>query len=363
MLDSNPLEAFDAYPSVTEDLPGIGGHLSGDPAEFVVEEVPAYLPSGEGEHLYLFVEKVGQTTVALLETLRDEGGIPEAEIGSAGLKDKRAVTRQWLSVPRRFADRVHVLEQLEGVRILETRPHRNKLRTGHLRGNRFRVVVREPERGADTAAAILSALAERGVPNYYGPQRFGVSGENPAKGLAVLRGRRLGYRWLERFLVSSLQSLLFNEWAAARLRAGLFDRFLVGDVAKKHDTGGEFVVEDPEQERPRAQRLEISPTGPIFGRRYREAVADARAFEDAILARAGVSRDEFRSRRGARRLLRVPLADWRAEPVPGGVALEFFLPKGAYATSLLREVMKAPLATRALPGEDEGIEDATSGPD
>ncbi len=360
MLPANPLEAFDAYPSATPDVPGIGGHLSGEPADFFVEEIPAYLPSGEGEHLYLLVEKVGHTTVELVETLRDAGGIPEAEIGSAGLKDKHAVTRQWLSIPRRFGDRARVLEELQGVRILDARPHRNKLRTGHLRGNRFRVVVREPERGVEAAAAILEALAARGVPNYYGPQRFGITGENPAKGLAVLRGRRLGYRWLERFLVSSLQSLLFNEWAAARLRAGLFDRFLPGDVAKKHDTGGEFVVEDPARENPRAARLEISPTGPIFGRRYREAEGEARAFEDAVLARVGISREEFRARRGARRLLRVPLGEWRAEPLPGGIALEFSLPKGAYATSLLREVMKVPLGTRGLPGADEGADEATT---
>ncbi|GBD22825.1 tRNA pseudouridine synthase D [bacterium HR29] len=352
---------FDAYPMLTGDLPGIGGRIRERVEDFVVEEVPAYLPSGEGEHLYLYVEKVGIATPQLVEHLRDAGGIPEAEIGTAGLKDKRAVARQWISIPRRCQERAAVLEEL-GVRILDARPHRNKLRTGHLAGNRFRVHIRAA-RDAESARRILARLAAEGVPNYFGPQRFGREGENAVKGLAVLRGRRFGPRWLERLLVSSVQSLLFNEWLAERMRRGLFDRFLEGDVAKKHATGGEFTVTEPETERERLLRFEISPTGPIFGRKMREAAGPARAFEDEILARYGLARQAFGRRRGDRRFARVPLREWSVEPSPEGLWVSFALPKGAYATAVLREVMKVPLAPGEADEADEPTDELTSGRD
>jgi len=353
---------FDAYPMLTADLPGIGGRIRERIEDFVVEELPAYEPTGEGEHLFLFVEKAGVSTPALIEHLRDAGGIPEVEIGVAGLKDKRAVARQWVSIPRRYAERAAVLEEM-GVRILDARPHRNKLRTGHLAGNRFRVLIRHPVGSAERARETLARLAAAGVPNYFGPQRFGREGENAAKGMAVLRGRRFGPRWLERLLVSSVQSLLFNEWLAERMRRGLFDRFLPGDVAKKHATGGEFIVSDPDVERERLLRFEISPAGPIFGRKFREAVEEARAFEDEVLAQFGLGRDAFGRRRGDRRFARVPLREWSVEPVPEGVWLSFFLPKGAYATAVLREVMKVPLAPTEAGEEDEGADELTSDQD
>lgn len=348
---------FVTYPLATESLPGIGGRIRVELEDFVVEEVPAYEPSGEGEHVFLFVEKRGIATPALLEYLRDVGGVPEREIGSAGLKDRRAVARQWLSIPRRYADRARVLEEL-GVRILDARPHRHKLRTGHLKGNRFRILVRGPTAGVDVARRLFERLASVGVPNYFGPQRFGVAGENAAKGLAVLRGRRLRRRWLERLLVSSVQSFLFNEWLAERMRRGLFDRFLSGDVAKKHATGGEFLVEDPDAERERLLRFEISPTGPIFGRKSLEPAGEARALEEGVLARFALSREAFRGLPGARRFARVPLAEWAVEPAPGGLWLSFFLPRGAYATAVLREVMKSSLGLDEEEG-DEGLDFTT----
>lgn len=353
---------FDAYPLLTSDVPGLGGTIRIHLEDFVVEEVPAYLPSGEGEHLFLFVEKRGLATPQLVEYLRDVGGIPEAGIGTAGLKDKHAVTRQWLSIPRAYADRAVVLDEL-GVRILEARPHRNKLRTGHLAGNRFEVLIRAPGRDAEVARRILRQLAAEGVPNYFGPQRFGVEGQNPAKGLAALYGKRFRPRWLERLLVSSVQSLLFNEWLAERMRRGLYGRFLRGDVAKKHATGGEFYVTDPVAEQERLLRFEISPTGPIFGRKYREARDEAREFEDEVLAKFGLSRELFARRRGDRRFARVPLHDWSVEACSEGVWLRFALPRGAYATAVLREVMKVPLASLEAQEADDVADDFTNGPD
>jgi tRNA pseudouridine13 synthase len=328
------------YPFLTAGLPGVGGVIRLLPQDFQVEEVPAYSPSGEGEHLYFFLEKEGLTTRQVLEFLRDELGIPEKEIGVAGLKDKHALTRQWFSIPKRHEDALCLLENLKGVRLLKADLHTNKLRTGHLKGNRFRILIREAQGGRERAEAILRVLQEKGLPNYYGPQRFGLGGLNPARGYELVKGGKgRGSPWLKRFLIGSLQSLLFNDWVALRMERGLYDRVIPGDWAKKHATGGEFLVES-EAEAERALRLEISATGPLFGKKYPEARGEARALEDEILERYALKREEFRARRGSRRPIRVPLAEWEVEESPEGLWLSFFLPKGSYATSLLREVMK-----------------------
>ncbi len=328
---------FDALPYLTKDLPGTGERIRARLEDFVVEEVPAYLPAGEGEHLYLWVEKRGLTTRGLVERLVALG-VPEKAIGVAGLKDKYAVTRQWLSLPKRFEG---VLAAFEGpeVQILQTELHQNKLKTGHLKGNRFAVLVEGAELAR--ARAVLERLVAEGLPNYYGPQRFGLGGKNPERGLELMRkGKGRGGPWLKRFLLGSVQSLIFNAYLAERIERGLFVRLLPGDVAKKHDTGGEFLVEDAEAESARARRFEISATGPLFGKKYFEAEGEARALEDEVLARFGLDRAQFNQRKGARRWIRVPVAEARVEPDPRGVWLHFYLPKGSYATSLLREVMK-----------------------
>jgi tRNA pseudouridine13 synthase len=339
------------YPFLTPELPGVGGVIRLFPRDFQVEEVPAYPLSGEGEHLYLLLEKEGLTTREVFEFLRDQVGVPEKEIGVAGLKDKHALTRQWFSIPRRHEDALCLLENLKGVRLLTADLHTNKLRTGHLKGNRFRILIREPQGGRERAEAILRVLQEKGLPNYYGPQRFGLGGLNPVRGYELVKkGKGRGSPWLKRFLIGSLQSLLFNDWVALRMERGLYDRVIPGDWAKKHATGGEFLVESA-SEAERALRLEISATGPLFGKKYPEAKGEARALEDEVLERYSLKREEFRARRGARRPIRVPLAEWSVEETPEGLWLSFFLPKGSYATSLLREVMKKEVD--APEGEEE----------
>lgn len=338
---------FDRYPYLTPRLPGISGVIRQSPAEFQVEEVPAYEPSGTGEHLYVWIEKEGLTTKAVLEGLRDLLGVPEVHLGAAGLKDKHARTRQWFSLPAKYGQGLQRLEEQLGVRVLKSALHGNKLRVGHLKGNRFHILIRSPavveasSSPLELARQVFSELAIRGVPNYFGPQRFGLGGLNPVRGYELItQGPGRGDPWLQRFLIGSLQSLLFNDWVALRLERGLFAQVVQGDIAKKHDTGGEFVVEDAAAESLRAQRLEISATGALYGKKYREAQGQARALEDEILARYGLQRSQFRARRGDRRTIRFPLQEWSVEASPEGLWVSFFLPKGAYATTVLREVMK-----------------------
>lgn len=328
-------------PLITAALPGVGGIVRSVADDFRVEEIPAYLPEGRGSFLYLLVEKRGLTTRDLVLALTARG-LKESEVGVAGLKDKAAVTVQWLSLPKREAEAVAALEQLPGVRILERSYHRNKLGIGHLHGNRF--VVRIRGVGPDAAARaqpILAALAAEGVPNYFGPQRFGRYGANALDGLRALAGERLpGGPRLQRFFVSALQSLIFNRLLASRIAAGLYARVVTGDWARKHDTGGTFLVEDGEAESARAQRFEISATLPLYGRRVQRSTGDAGALEGIVLDGLGLRWSSFGSRRGDRRSSRVRLADASVRPFEGGLELAFSLPKGSYATVVLRELTK-----------------------
>ncbi|MCD6289823.1 MAG: tRNA pseudouridine(13) synthase TruD, partial [Anaerolineae bacterium] len=181
------------------------------------------------------------------------------------------------------------------------------------------------------------------LPNYYGVQRFGVNRDNAIRGREVLLGGKgPRQRWLRRFFLSAYQSALFNLWLSERIRRGWFDRLLVGDIAKKTDTGGLFEVEDLEAEIGRFQRKEITYTGPIYGARMRWANGDPGALEREILEREGVTVEMLRRARldGSRRPARLFLHDLRIETCPQGLLFTFTLPKGAYATTVLREFMK-----------------------
>lgn len=322
------------------DAPGTGGRLRTRPEDFRVEELPAYPLSGEGEHLYLHLEKTGHTTAHLLRELGTQLGVRDRDIGAAGLKDRHAVTTQWISVPAKYEARLPAFE-MEGVRVLETRRHGNKLGLGHLRGNRFSVRVREAAGTAELATATLERLVAGGVPNYFGPQRFGLHGLNAEEGLRVLRGEsRLRDPRVRRFLTTSVQSLIFNRFLSLRLERGLFDRLVTGDMAKKHDTGGVFLVEDAAAESPRAERGEVSATGTLFGRKVRPLTLDAGELEREALAAFGLTPEVFASRRGDRRLTRVFPEGAEVRPEEDGYTVSFALPRGSFATSVLRELMK-----------------------
>lgn len=349
------LEAFrfrwSELPPLSAELPGSGGRIREVPEDFIVEERPLYLPEGSGSHAYAWVEKRGLTTRDLVVALLREG-LKEQEIGVAGLKDKHAITRQWLSVPNRHAAALESLSGLEGVRVLTTSRHRNKLGIGHLRGNRFTVRVRGGD--AERAAAVLSILEAEGVPNYFGPQRFGRFGSNAVDGLKLIRGEHVpgGHR-LKRFFLSALQSQLFNHMLAARLARGLYGQVVVGDWAKKRETGGVFVVET-ELENERARRGEISATLPLYGKKVRPSAGAAGVLEGETLAHFGLRWSEFSARKGSRRPSRIFLEETRLIPEADGYTLAFSLQKGSFATGVLREVMKVDVDEPLDSPEDDG---------
>ena len=166
--------------------------------------------------------------------------------------------------------------------------HGNKLKTGHLLGNRFSIILANPRENALSGAGkIIEAVKDRGLPNYYGPQRFGRDGENIRTGRQALEGQGPRGHWIRKFLLSAYQSFLFNEYLAERIRLGWFNRLLAGDLAKKTDTGGMFLVEDLEVEQARFLRNEITFTGPIFGTKMRRPAGEADAMEREILSQIG----------------------------------------------------------------------------
>ncbi len=376
VAESAPLDAdlearltfrWSDLPPVTADLPGTGGALRVDPDDFAVRELPAYLPSGEGSHAYARVEKVGYTTRDLLLALAHVG-VPEANVGVAGLKDKVARTEQWLSVPRRFEEVAWpALAALDGVTILETSRHRNKLGIGHLRGNAFTIRIRDTvaapgaTTAADAARAVLERLARDGSPNYFGPQRFGRFGRNAVDGWRLVHGESVpgGHR-LKRFFVSALQSQLFNLWLAERIVDGTYRGVVVGDWARKHDTGGTFEVTEEAwaEAQSRADSLAISATLPLYGKKVRPSAAEAGRREAAGMATLGLRWADLVGRHGDRRSTRVAGLAAEVEAEGDDVLLRFELPKGSYATSVLREVMKIEVDAPV----DGNVTDATDGP-
>lgn len=320
--------------------PGTGGQLRQQPEDFQVQEIPAYMLCGEGEHLYLHLEKKGLTTAYLVRELGRQLGIKDRQIGVAGLKDRHALTRQWISIPAKYE---HKLDRfaLEDVQIIETHRHTNKLGMGHLKGNRFIVRVREATGQAERARQLLEQLVKCGVPNYFGPQRFGLQGMNAEEGVRILAGEsKIRDPRVRRFLISSVQSLIFNHFVSLRLQRGLFDAVLVGDMAKKHDTGGVFRVEDAQAESVRAAAAEVSATGTLFGKKTKPLTDEAGELEREALAAFKLTPEIFSSRRGDRRLTRIFLPEASVEATEDGYQVNLVLPKGSFATSVLRELMK-----------------------
>jgi tRNA pseudouridine13 synthase len=336
----------ESLPFITDSLPGIGGQIRAESSHFIVDEIPLYEPVDEGEHIYVAITREGWTTKALQRKLVELFALRDVDVGYAGLKDKHARATQTFSLLLPKSDVSEVAEQIRDtlpVEVLWARRHRNKLRVGHLLGNRFQIVVANPEKDALARAAdIARALNEEGMPNYYGVQRFGMRGDNPRQGREVLLGRGPRKQWLRRFLLSAYQSALFNVWLAERIRRGWFQALLTGDIAKKTDTGGLFEVEDAAVEAPRFERGEITYTGPIYGARMRWPGGRPGELERALLEDAGVTEEMLRRARlnGSRRAARLMIEDLEIAPTVEGLRFTLSLPKGAYATTLLREFVK-----------------------
>jgi tRNA pseudouridine13 synthase len=322
--------------------PPARGVIRAAPEDFVVEEVTGIEPSGAGEHVWLVVRKRGANTQWVAQRLARLAGVPPVAIGYAGLKDRHALTTQCFTVhlPGRPEPDWSALADGE-IEVLSATRHHRKLQRGALRGNRFRLTVRDLAGDGGALAQRLAQIGRVGVPNYFGEQRFGRDAANLAAADALLRGTRRP-RQEQGLLLSAARSHLFNAVLGARVEGGSWDHVLAGDVMQLDGRSALFRADSPEEDTvARAARLEIHPTGPLPGRRGRalEAAADvARIERDALaphrdwvegLARLGVEAD--------RRALRLPVRELSWEAAPDVLRLSFFLPAGGYATMVLRE--------------------------
>jgi tRNA pseudouridine13 synthase len=393
---------------MTADISGCGGIIKESPEDFQVEEIPSYLPCGTGEHCYLTIEKRGITTLEAISRIAKKLKVSEREIGYAGMKDAVGVTRQTFSIQRLTPEKALSLE-LDGVRVLSAQRHSNKLKVGHLKGNAFRIVIHGVSGAAvELVPAILEILGKRGVPNYFGSQRYGAQGNSHLIGAAMLKldwsgcvDRLIGdpnavrdQEWsaaisayqqgdpgkalrlfprhcrserdvlqrlvarpgeyekafsavhprLKKMYLSALQSFMFDQAVARRIDH--VDELMTGDLAIKHANGACFLVEDAAPEQGRAAVFEISASGPMFGCKMKRPEGAVWELEQRILEQSGADLPAFDlpgglRMEGERRPLRVPAGDLFWSASGDAVTLEFTLPKGSYATSLIREITKS----------------------
>jgi tRNA pseudouridine13 synthase len=327
-----------------------GGLLKTEPVDFQVEEIPAYAPEGAGDFHYLWVEKEDVAGPKLAKEIARRLGIDNGVVGIAGMKDRRAVTRQWVSVPVVEGLDLAAIDGPVGdagrITVLDASRHTNKLRTGHLKGNRFTIRLRDRDANTDTATAERLAHFEHvGFANAFGPQRFG-NGNSLRVGLDALSGRRVRDRRQLRLGVSAIQSWIFNTWLADRMSANLINVALEGDLLRKRESGGVFWCDEPAVDTARIQSGELVLTGPISGLKARRARGEAAALEEQALDAAGLELESFRAVKrlapGTRRDALTFPSDCAVTREDDGLVLRFTLPSGCYATVLL-ELICGPL--------------------
>ncbi|MFZ9010601.1 MAG: tRNA pseudouridine(13) synthase TruD [Anaerohalosphaeraceae bacterium] len=408
------IQRYRPLPLLTREIDGIGGDIKTIPADFVVEEIPQYAFCGEGTHVYAFVQKKNMSTQDMLNRVARSVGVRTLDVGYAGRKDARAITRQWISIEHIDPAKLSELESPK-LKVLEVTRHTNKLKVGHLQGNRFCIRLRNLNRpvqeAVPIAAAVMDTLSAKGVPNYFGPQRFGYRGDSHLLGGAVVKkntqdfydillgrpelapddefvpARQLYekglyeesfYEWhsafgdhrkalktlvrlngntnrafrqfdkhLLRLFVAAWQSDLFNRVLAARMPG--IDTLLDGDMAYKHANGASFCVEDAAAEQARCDGFEISPTGPLVGKRMKKLSGPAGEIENPLLDAVQLTEDDHKRLNtfggvGGRRPLRFQPEHTKiaagSDEHGDYLELHFDLPSGCYATVLLGEITK-----------------------
>lgn len=340
-------------PYITEDLPGIGGKIKSKPENFVVEEIPSFQPLDRGSHLYINITKKGVTSRDLQEKIANILDKRKHDIGLAGLKDKHALATQTFSVnlglikDEEIHEIINSIESKLSITVNWFKRHPKKLRRGHLKGNKFRIFLTDVEVPLEESIKICMLLVNRlkiiGLPNFYGYQRTGRNLENVEKGYKLLIGSNKleNNPWLRRFLISSFQSFLCNEYLISRIKKGVYTKLISGDIVQKHDTGGIFRVKNLEKEQIRFRNKEISFTVPIYGYNIDKASDTSGLLENEILRKYDLDEKLFKENKlkGTRRIGRIfPKISMNIHGE--GLKFEFFLPKGSYATILMREFIK-----------------------
>jgi len=346
------------------------GHSSIDfrfkqtPRDFVVEEIPLYEFSGEGEHMILFVRKKNLSTPEMIGIFARFLGIKNRDIGYAGLKDKHAMTKQYISINKLHEEALKTFEH-EGIKILSQVRHNNKIKIGHLRGNRFYIKLKKVNpTSAMKLDEALKNISKYGIPNYFGYQRFGNDGDNHIIGEKIAKGeKRERNPRVKKLLINSYQSHLFNMWLSRRLEINTlvssFDakeletllnmpmaeikklkaqkhpfKVLIGDIMEHYPHGRLFDFDGSDEDLQRFNDREISVTGMLCGGKVKMSSATAGEIEKEY--------DDEINADGARRYAWVYPTDveGRFNQIEAQYELNFTLPKGSYATVLIEELAK-----------------------
>ena len=350
-MNDDPLAAFDVAAAKRDALnppyayggPVARAILRAAPEDFVVDEIPIVEPEGAGEHVWLHIRKRDTNTEWLARQIARLADVRPMDVGFAGLKDRDAVTSQWFSVylaAKPEPDWTQLAN--EDIVILNVTRHSRKLRRGGLKGNRFNLVLRDVQGDAEGIEQRLKLIAARGVPNYFGPQRFGHDGENLQAAAEMFAGvRRKQKRHKRSIYLSAARSLLFNRVLGGRVANASWDAILPGEVCILDGRRGSFSVEQLDAELDaRLLAGEIHPSAPMWGRGHSHVGAEVAELEAEILNQAHVWQDSLERaglemERRATRLI-VHDLDWRHDA--RDLYLGFHLNAGSYATAVVREI-------------------------
>lgn len=336
--DKQPL--LPAWPRACKE-PLFAGRIKLSCDDFIVTELPGFARSGTGEHDYLWIEKTGANTAWVADALARHAGVRRGDVGYAGLKDRQAITRQWFSVRRPTGQGTDWSTfAAAGVCILAVERHMRKLRRGAHAGNEFDIVVRGATDSGDAIAARLDTISRRGVPNYFGAQRFGREGSNLRDAQRLFRGRRLS-RDRRGLALSAARAFIFNEILATRVSDGSWEQALPGEALNLEGSGSFFVAaEIDEAMRARVVSMDVHPTGALWGRGEPIAAGRPASIESAIAAanRAFAHGLEQHGLQMDRRALRLVVHDLGWHIGDDALRLQFRLNRGSYATSVLREI-------------------------
>ncbi len=316
--------------------------LKSTPEDFRVTEQLSFLPSGSGAHWLLQVEKRAANTRWVAGELARLAGVPPHEVGYAGLKDRQAITLQWFSVPVLASTPDFWSDVSTGeFKVLEVKRNARKLKRGALRGNRFRIRLANVTWSREALELKLTALQRHGVPNYFGPQRFGRDGANLDRVASWVAGRAPRGRGERGFSLSAARSLLFNALLARRVAAGDWSALAAGDLASLDGSGSHFRVTELDAAlATRLQAFDVHPSGPLWGRGVPGTEGAALAHEMAV---AGELREvaellEAEGLTQERRALRCAVRELDAQLDGADVTFSFTLGRGQFATAVLREI-------------------------
>jgi tRNA pseudouridine13 synthase len=319
--------------------PVVQGHIRQSASDFEVTEDLGYELSGNGEHDFLWLEKRESNTNWVAGKLARHAGVRESDVGFAGMKDRHAVTTQWFSVRRPSAAGTDWgAFDLPGVRILEQARHGRKLRRGALRGNRFRIAIRDVDAPQASINERLELMKSAGVPNYFGEQRFGRDGNNLQMASDLFAGKRLP-RHKRSIVLSAARSFLFNHILQQRVLDGSWNRLVAGECACLDGSSSIFVVDTLDRElQKRCAEMDIHPGGALWGRGESSCSGDILSLEQSAVAPFAEFRKGLESQMDqSRRALRLAVRDLQWEIDAQTIWLEFWLTRGAYATAVLRE--------------------------